>query len=582
MLAGSVMAVSSAAVAADVADMQAIAAKCIGCHGPDEQKSELRLDTLEAAMKGGKSGRPAFTPGDLNASEVIKRITLPLDEKGHMPPKSKDQLTAEEIVAVVQFIASGATEFPAAAPAPAPAPVPALAPGETDFSLEVLPIFQARCVECHGEEKQKADLRLDNYAAVMAGGESGASVVAGKPGDDIMPPKGDPLTDAQKGVIVKWINEGAKDGTPIVVVAKKPNILEILAKEVTPASEEAIAAVSATGALVLPLDQKSPLLRVDFSLQGESVTDAQLAALAGVADQVTWLNLANTKVTDAGLAQIAGLKNLTALHLEKTELGDGALAHLKGMPHLEYLNAYATKVTDAGLDHLADSKSLKKVYLWQSQVSQAGADKLAANVPDVVVNMGSELKIVDPEAEKKAAEAKAATEAQLAKLSPFFDEGGCCAKAAADGKLCDHPCCVEAAKEGKVCAKCNAKGAEKQAAAAAEKNTLVAFFDEGSCCAKANADGGKACEHPCCAEAAKEGKVCAKCNPKGAEKQAAASAEKNTLVAFFDEGSCCAKAIADGGKACEHPCCVEAAKGDTVCAKCNPKGAEKQANAKEA
>lgn len=31
---------------------------------------------------------------------------------------------------------------------------------------------------------------------------------------------------------------------------------------------------------------------------------------------------------------------------------------------------------------------------------------------------------------------------------------GCCAKAAKDGKTCDHACCVEAAKDKKNCEKC--------------------------------------------------------------------------------------------------------------------------------
>ncbi len=36
-----------------------------------------------------------------------------------------------------------------------------------------------------------------------------------------------------------------------------------------------------------------------------------------------------------------------------------------------------------------------------------------------------------------------------------YTEGSCCAKAAADGKTCAHPCCVDAAKAGGVCKKCN-------------------------------------------------------------------------------------------------------------------------------
>ena len=37
--------------------------------------------------------------------------------------------------------------------------------------------------------------------------------------------------------------------------------------------------------------------------------------------------------------------------------------------------------------------------------------------------------------------------------------GGCCTKAAKDGKTCAHPCCVEAAKAGNNCTKCGGSGA---------------------------------------------------------------------------------------------------------------------------
>ncbi|MBI5773361.1 MAG: hypothetical protein HZA89_06420 [Verrucomicrobia bacterium] len=41
-------------------------------------------------------------------------------------------------------------------------------------------------------------------------------------------------------------------------------------------------------------------------------------------------------------------------------------------------------------------------------------------------------------------------------------KGGCCDKAKKDGKDCAHPCCVEAAKEKKICEKCNAPKKDKK------------------------------------------------------------------------------------------------------------------------
>lgn len=83
-------------------------AKCESCHKEGKIKGELRLDTQEGIMKGGKSGLFAVG-GELEKSMLIERIHLPLEDKKHMPPKNKVQLTDEEIVILQEWISSGAS-----------------------------------------------------------------------------------------------------------------------------------------------------------------------------------------------------------------------------------------------------------------------------------------------------------------------------------------------------------------------------------------------------------------------------------------------------------------------------------------
>ncbi|NBV53490.1 MAG: DUF1549 domain-containing protein, partial [Verrucomicrobia bacterium] len=83
---------------------------CYACHGPDENKvkGKLRLDSLEAARKGGKSGEPAITPGHPEKSEVMKRL-LTKDADDHMPPAEFHKvLSTEQIALVEQWIKEGA------------------------------------------------------------------------------------------------------------------------------------------------------------------------------------------------------------------------------------------------------------------------------------------------------------------------------------------------------------------------------------------------------------------------------------------------------------------------------------------
>lgn len=69
---------------------------CVGCHGPEKAKGELRLDSLAALLKGGDSG-PALVPGDVGGSLLMKRVMAPLDADGHMPPEGKPQPSSAEV-----------------------------------------------------------------------------------------------------------------------------------------------------------------------------------------------------------------------------------------------------------------------------------------------------------------------------------------------------------------------------------------------------------------------------------------------------------------------------------------------------
>ena len=91
-----------------------------------------------------------------------------------------------------------------------------------DFEKEIRPLLQKHCVECHGEKKQKGELRLDAKAFAFKGGHDGAAIVPGKADasplfqritssddDDRMPPKGEPLSAAQIAAVKVWIEGGA-------------------------------------------------------------------------------------------------------------------------------------------------------------------------------------------------------------------------------------------------------------------------------------------------------------------------------------------------------------------------------------
>ncbi|MFO1440032.1 MAG: c-type cytochrome domain-containing protein [Verrucomicrobiaceae bacterium] len=159
-------------------------------------------------------------------------------------------------------------------------------------------------------------------------------------------------------------------------------------KAADPAVEAAMQKVNATGASLMPTAADGKTYRFTALNVAKEFADSGLDALAPIADKVASLDLARTKVSDAGLAKLAAMKNLQELHLENTGIGDAGLDHLKGLASLEYLNLYNTKVTDAGLAKLSGLSKLKALYLWQSGVTKAGVAALKAKLPGAHINNG--------------------------------------------------------------------------------------------------------------------------------------------------------------------------------------------------
>lgn len=83
-------------------------AKCESCHKEGKIKGELRMDHIEGLKKGGKSG-PFVVASNFENSLLIQRINLPQEDKKHMPPINKPQLTDQEIEILMEWVASGAS-----------------------------------------------------------------------------------------------------------------------------------------------------------------------------------------------------------------------------------------------------------------------------------------------------------------------------------------------------------------------------------------------------------------------------------------------------------------------------------------
>jgi cytochrome c553 len=94
------------------------------------------------------------------------------------------------------------------------------------FETKIRPLLADKCFQCHSQkaDKVRGGLLLDSREAVLQGGNTGPSLVPGKPDDSLliqavrykdedlqMPPKGEKLSDQQIADLTEWVRRGAPD-----------------------------------------------------------------------------------------------------------------------------------------------------------------------------------------------------------------------------------------------------------------------------------------------------------------------------------------------------------------------------------
>ena len=159
-----------------------------------------------------------------------------------------------------------------------------------DFSRDVQPLLNKHCVDCHGPEKQKGGLRLDNKASALQGGDEGKVIVpersaesrlihliAGLEPDTIMPPKGEPLAGEEISLLRAWIDQGAHwpdDGNAVKLRSKHWSLQPLQLVEIPAVAPNAIDAFVTVRlqkeglALSVEADRATLIRRLSFDLTG--------------------------------------------------------------------------------------------------------------------------------------------------------------------------------------------------------------------------------------------------------------------------------------------------------------------------
>jgi hypothetical protein len=282
----------------------------------------------------------------------------------------------------------------------------------------VQPILQSRCYGCHGRNKQKGGLRMDDSLRLMEGGKDGVVIQRGNAKksdlihrimlpidvDDHMPPreKGQ-LSDNQKELLRWWIENGARFSgkvkdmdqpsgmKPVLVsfqqAAHTDSVSFVPSEPVAKADEKILHQLIGRGIMVSPVGKESNYLSVNFYTD-TLVTDEDLDLLVSLSKQIVRLKIGFTDLKDEQVGKLAQLTNLTRLSMEHTRVTDEGLPKLKACANLQYLNLVGNGITAYGILGLKDLKKLRSIYVNQTAVEKPDWPSLREAFPGVVIDSG--------------------------------------------------------------------------------------------------------------------------------------------------------------------------------------------------
>ncbi len=183
-------------------------ASCTGCHGAVKPAAGLDLTTMEGVRK-------AVRPTNADGSLLLQRV-LGKGGKQQMPI-GMPPLPNSQVALIRDWIDQGAGNAPL-----------------VSYSKDVLPLFKAHCVTCHGSTNPAAGLDLskgDSIKKVVVAGKPEASALVqrlkGLGGKQQMPIGFAPLSAAQIGSVEQWIAAGAStaDGSNLLHWAYRAPVL---------------------------------------------------------------------------------------------------------------------------------------------------------------------------------------------------------------------------------------------------------------------------------------------------------------------------------------------------------------------
>jgi hypothetical protein len=278
----------------------------------------------------------------------------------------------------------------------------------TIYKLTIAPIFERKCVSCHGLDKTKGDLQLNTPENISMGGESGDLIEDGillktihlpLEHESHMPPEGKlQLTDDEKSIIRLWVNSGGSFDLRLNELAKKDSLFALVSKYRDAVNQKAalnfdlpaLDEFNSNYCSVNYLFNGSDEVEVNF-FQGSNYNRENLKKLEKIKSSIVNLNMQGMPLAKEDLDIILQFSNLQKLNLNSTKLDIASLEVLKSLTKLETVSISGIDFNADELDKFLEGAKFSSLNVWSQKADKKQLENVIAKYPKIDIIVGDNM-----------------------------------------------------------------------------------------------------------------------------------------------------------------------------------------------
>lgn len=283
----------------------------------------------------------------------------------------------------------------------------------TVYEKAIAPIFEQKCVSCHGTEKVKGKLQLNTPEFIIKGGKEGnlLNSVNNKealllqrihlPNADEkhMPPDGKlQLSLEELNLLNRWIKAGGDFKKKIYELAKTDTLALLAMAYKAPKKGDNnnktnapdLSTFNTSYCTVNYSYYGSEEIFVDF-FQGTFYKTESLKKLEPIKEKVVSLNMQGMPLTKEDISIISTFPNLRKLNLNYTQLTLNELSPIKNLLKLKNISICGIDLNPSTLDAFIEKSPFSIVHIWNNKTTEKEYASLMANNQKTKIIIGDNL-----------------------------------------------------------------------------------------------------------------------------------------------------------------------------------------------